>query len=220
MSVKPTDLGGRVYGKLTVLKRVGTNKWGTPNWLCHCECGLEVVVTSSNLLRGNFQSCGCRKGTWTHELSRSDLYSTWRSMHRRCYDRTHNAWHNYGGRGIQVCLRWCKSNIYGLENFIADMGARPSPRHSIDRIDNNGDYEPPNCRWATTKEQHRNRRDNQFHTAFGETKTLSEWIDDPRCKAEYRQALGWRSKHWMNPEDAITKPLRKLRHPAQICKLR
>lgn len=103
-------------------------------------------------------------------------YAAWRSMKERCLNPNHKSYHHYGGRGISICGRWLDNNGFG--NFISDMGLRPSPKHSIDRYPNNdGNYEPSNCRWATTKEQCNNRRSNSIYTHNGISKTISEWAD-------------------------------------------
>lgn len=110
----------------------------------------------------------------------------------------------YGGRGIKVCERWMES----FANFIADMGARPSEEHSLDRIDNNGNYEPGNCRWATATEQSRNKRNNRLLTVFGETKPLSAWVEDSRC-AVSRESLKDRVRRGWDVEKALTTPSAK-----------
>lgn len=144
---------------------------------CRCDCGEVGVYRLYSLRNGNTRSCGClakETGFLTHGGSRLPEYGIWCGMRRRCSNPNDAAWRYYGGRGIKVCARWDES----FSAFLEDMGRRPSPKHSIDRYpDNNGDYEPGNCRWATSKEQCRNTRANYLLEYGGETKCVSEWAD-------------------------------------------
>lgn len=122
----------------------------------------------------------------------------WRDMHRRCYDRSRKEYHRYGGRGIKVCQRW-----HNFENFFADMGERPSGM-SLDRIDNDGDYSPENCRWATVKEQNNNTRANRVITFNGESKSMTQWAEEVGIKVGtiwMRLHLGW------SIEETLQKPV-------------
>lgn len=150
------------FGRLTVIERV-ENKGRNAAWLCRCECGNELIVTTGELNRGRTQSCGCfrvdiqRERLTTHghgaPYKKSPTYVSWQSMKTRCYDPNFRNFSYYGGRGIKVCKRWLNS----FENFLADMGPRP-PGTTLDRINNDGDYKPSNCQWVTRKEQASNRR--------------------------------------------------------------
>jgi hypothetical protein len=122
-------------------------------WVCKCDCGNRVDLTAVIILGGKTTSCGCDHQWKTHGLSDTVEYQTWLSMIKRCENQNHHKYPRYGGRGIKICERW-RTNF---ENFYADMGQRPSDKHSIDRIDNDGHYEPGNCRWATWSEQRRNQ---------------------------------------------------------------
>lgn len=148
------------YGKLTVLKEIEPlhNK-KVRRFICLCECGNEKIVMLTNLNNGSTTSCGCnRKGVnKKHGDTGSPEHRTWKNMKRRCDNPKGNRWMQYGGRGIKVCERWLNS----YENFLEDMGRKPSPIHSIDRINVNGNYEPSNCRWATPKEQSNNTTRNK-----------------------------------------------------------
>jgi hypothetical protein len=145
-------------------------------WNCVCDCGALSNVSSGNLVTGKVASCGCSKsnGNPTHGHNRrgrrSTEYVIWASMLDRCRRPAAQKWADYGGRGIGVCERW-----NSFENFLADMGPRPSAQHSIDRRNNDGNYEPGNCRWATRAEQMRNRRNNVRITYGGTTMTATEW---------------------------------------------
>lgn len=148
---------GTTIGRLTILSfvRSGVKK----NAMCLCECGSRVAVLLESILRGNTKSCGCYqkecvvKRFTKHGACNTPLYKRWRYMMTRCTNPKRVQWKDYGGRGIQVCKRWQK-----FENFAADMGKPPTPNHSLDRINNDSDYKPSNCRWATQKEQRRNTR--------------------------------------------------------------
>ena len=161
------DLSGQKIGRWTVLLKCSNQmqkKTGNILWLCRCECGTERIVASNNLSNGKTKSCGCyadeiKRLRIKHGLTRRGFkktleYNSWASMIQRCTKPTNHKWKDYGGRGITVCTRWRNSFI----KFLEDMGRRPTPMHSIDRINNNGNYEPNNCRWATPKEQRTNQR--------------------------------------------------------------
>jgi hypothetical protein len=152
------DLKGLHFGRLKVLSRALNNKQGGAMWLCRCTCGVEKVVRSAELKRGGAVSCGCymkennAKLKRTHGMSYTCIYKIWRAMHDRCYNPTTRTYKTHGARGITVCKRW-----HAFKNFYADMGDKPVGK-SLDRINNDGNYTPANCRWATPKEQAQNRR--------------------------------------------------------------
>lgn len=172
------NLTGEVFGSLTVLEFAGQDRFRGSLWLCRCECGGETVCRGGDLKRGATRSCGCLHKSivvatqTTHGLSHLPEYKVWWLMLQRCEDTSRNDYARYGGRGINVCERW-----HTFENFIADMGRRPSPKHQIDRIDNSIGYSPENCRWVTASQNCRNRRNNRIVTFRGEKRCLAECIE-------------------------------------------
>ena len=155
---KARDLTGQRFGKLLALEPVGEDQQGRVLWRCQCDCGHQTIVIGCNLTSGNSKSCGCVQREklslrrWKHGMSQSLTYVSWYGMIKRCEDPHHRSYPNYGGRGIKVCERW-----HSFENFLADMGERPKGT-TLDRIDNNGNYCPGNCKWSTFLEQQRNKR--------------------------------------------------------------
>lgn len=170
------DITGQRFGRLVVIAfvDVATNKQS--RWLCECDCGTRKVIRSTSLMKGNTSSCGCLreelrgKPSVTHGQSRTETYNIWSGMLSRCFNQNATKYPDYGGRGITVCDRWRK-----FENFLEDMGERPEGK-SLDRYpDNDGDYEPGNCRWASLLQQANNKRSNIILTNDGKTMTLGQW---------------------------------------------
>lgn len=169
----PKDLTGVRAGRLVALELLPKRRKGCRIWRCLCDCGAEAFVSTHDFGK-SARSCGClRRDLLTkHGDIDSQEYRSWTSMKARCGNPRTAGFHNYGGRGIRVCERW-----KDYANFLADMGRRPTPRHTLDRIDNNGDYEPGNVRWVTRRQQALNRRDNRVLTWRGKTQTLMEWSE-------------------------------------------
>ena len=170
---KFVDMAGRTCGQMTVIRHLGGRKW-----LCRCECGTEKSADGDKLRSGHTRSCGClmRKTTAArstkHGLYGTPEYVVWGGMVARCTNPRHRHYYRYGGRGIEVCERW-----RDFANFLADMGARPTPKHTIDRLDGDRGYEPGNCAWVTWREQRLNRNDAIMVDMDGETKSLVEWCE-------------------------------------------
>lgn len=194
------NLTGHKYGKLTVIGLAGRKT--QPNgansfyWFCICECGEKAVIRGMDMRHGKTTSCGCVKLAritalkYSHGLSHSPENQVWTQMIQRCTNPKNKSFKNYGGRGIKVCDRWLNS----FANFYADMGPRPSDEHSIDRTNNDGNYEPGNCQWVKRKAQSRNTRGNRLLTFDGETKCLVEWAEDCGIDAgvvRARIGMGW-----------------------------
>ena len=172
------DIIGKKSGRLTVIEKAVTRNQKS-YWLCLCECGNKVEVIGSNINNGNTQSCGClqkertSKAKFKHGLTSTPEYYAWVNMKTRCYNETVEDYPDYGGRGIIVCDRWLGDK--GFENFLSDMGKKPSPGHSVDRINTNGIYEKDNCRWGTEEQQVRNKRNNVWIECNGIKMILSDW---------------------------------------------
>lgn len=172
------DLTGRRFGRLVIV-RIAGRKNGEVYWSCLCDCGAMHESPGGSIRRGDTRSCGClqkdntprKHGATNRVRGATPEYRSWMGMNSRCYLKTTKGYHRYGGRGITVCDRW----RYSFVNFLADMGTKPSPNHSIDRVNNDGNYEPGNCRWATRKEQNRNRCTTVFITIGSLSQSVSEW---------------------------------------------
>ena len=205
------DRAGQRFGRLTVVKDVGRTKTKRVLWLCHCGCGNETIVASNNLTGGKTQSCGCymrdrvREASKTHghymNGKQTRLYAIWAGMKRRCLNHNVKAYHRYGGRGIKVCAEWMKFEPFrdwATANGYAD-------KLSIDRIDNDGNYEPGNCRWITQKVQCQNTRSNRLITFNGVAKSIAEWAEITGIKAATISARIKRH-HWPIEKALTIKP--------------
>lgn len=206
---------GDRFGRLVIRVAGAPNKWGHETWICDCDCGRETCTVPHRLARGKTRSCGCLARERTSEVkhkhgesfgsgSMTAEYSVWSKMRGRCNNPNLRDFARYGGRGIKVCRRW-----RDYRNFLADMGRRPSSKHWLDRIDNSRGYSPSNCRWATIKEQQRNRRDTKRVRFNGETKSLAEWADVIRVPYKTlwaRLKAGWTVARAFNPSRRSFRP--------------
>lgn len=149
------SLKGKKFGKWFVVSKLKSRTEGHCLYKAKCACGTIRILREVDLKSGHTKSCGCRRKelATTHGLRYSTEYSSWSCMFQRCYREDHKSFKYYGGRGISVCKKWKK-----FENFIEDMGMKPTSQHSIDRINADKNYIPSNCRWATKKEQAINKR--------------------------------------------------------------
>jgi len=190
---------GQIFVRLEVVgQRV--RKQGRWHRECRCVCGEHRLVLEKNLRNGNTKSCGCLRRDrssrmmvemhTTHGLSQRSEYRIWAGIKTRCFNEKDPGYPRYGGRGISMCREWVDS----FEAFYEYVGPRPTEAHTIERDDNDGDYEPGNARWATAKEQANNRRSSRFIEYLGERKTVSQWAEILGWKTstfEMRLKRGW-----------------------------
>ena len=198
------NLAGQTFGRLTVVAEA-PGQLGRTRWHCVCECGNELIAQTSNIKSGNTNSCGCfhreaaRAAKTTHGLSSVPEYGPWKAMVQRCTNPNDASWHLYGGAG-----RLVDPSLMTIEGFIAEIGLRPSLRHTIERIDNEGHYEPGNIRWATQKEQSWNQSSNRLLTYDGRTQCAAAWAEEfgmPKSRLYERLKRGW------SVERALTEPV-------------
>lgn len=197
---------GSTYGRWTVLENLPSTKKYT-RVLCKCSCEKETIrsVIKATLIDGKSKSCGCliiensKKTNKTHGLTKSPTYKSWIALRKRCTDIKNNYFKDYGGRGIYVCERWFNS----FENFLEDIGHKPSKEYTLDRINNDGPYSPENCRWATLTEQGRNKSTNRLITLYGHTKCVASWAEIFNLK---KQLIYTRLNSGWTPEMALFKP--------------
>lgn len=200
---KLQDLTGLKFGRLTVIRRDGSDNSNHATWLCRCECGNEVIVSAYSLKSGNTNSCGCyqkdkaREAKTTHGLAYSKLYTIWFNMKQRCSNSKTTHYCYYGGRGITYCQEW--EDFKPFNDWAMNNGYKEGL--SIDRIDVNGNYEPSNCRWATTEEQANNMRTNRLLTYNGETHNMKQWSKIMNIKY---MTLYSRLRRGLSIEEALT----------------
>lgn len=169
---KRIDLTGLKFSHLTVIEYVGKEKYGQTIWKCKCDCGNYKDIRGSKLRSGEVKSCGCMRHPYKHHMTDTRMYNIWCTMKARCFRPTCKKYKDYGGRGITMCDEW-KNDFMSFYEWSMSNGY--SDELSIDRIDNNGSYEPSNCRWADAITQSNNTRTNVYLTYQSETHTLAEW---------------------------------------------
>lgn len=199
------DLTGQRFGRLFVDTWSHKDAYHKPYWICTCDCGTIVTVRGTHLVGNKIKSCGCWKKqmmtdrNYVHGRSDTVEYDTWAHMGSRCNNSNDEKYDSYGGRGVRLLYA-------SFSEFYADIGPRPSPQHSVDRIDNSGHYEKGNCRWATPIEQSRNRRSNRSISHNGLTKTIVEWAEKTGIKAGTIAARI--DVYKWSVHDALTTPVR------------
>ncbi len=200
---KVLDISGQRYARLVALDFARIQR-GNAVWVFACDCGALKSIDAHSVRYGATRSCGClhsetaaAKNT-KHGKSHTPEYLTWKSMRERCGNPNVLNYHRWGGRGIRVCPEWDDFDL-----FLAHVGPRPSSKHSLDRINNDGNYEPGNVRWATAAEQARNRRNTQLFTINGTTRHLSGWAESVGISI---QCLMHRMKIGLSLEDALHRP--------------
>lgn len=214
---KLVDVSGLKFGRLTVVAFAGrrlSGKLKRRYWLCVCDCGTQLEVSYSSLATAHTRSCGCYrvevspKNSKRHGMTKTSEYMTWRGIVQRCDNPNSPNFKHYGARGIEVCERW-----KNFEHFLEDMGLRPSPEHSIERIDNDGPYSPTNCKWGTDSEQANNTRQNVRITFNGRTLTIAQWAVElklPHTMLRQRVDSGWPVERVFSQPARITKRTRSL----------
>lgn len=198
------EIQDKRFGLLTAVEELSPEN-GKRKWRLLCDCGKErIALQKAFASGGTMRSCGCaiNKPQLKHGLSKSPEYRSWINMKTRCYDASTPYYPGWGGRGIRVCDRWLNS----FPSFLEDVGKRPSKRHSLDRIDVNGNYAPDNVRWAVPETQGRNKRDHHFVEVDGHEITLAEAAD--RAPVPYNTVL-YRLKRGWSVKNAISFPSRK-----------
>lgn len=175
---KPLNLVGQKFGRLTVTNRAENDKKGNTRWLCSCSCGKQGIVCGYHLKSGAIKSCGCIKKEMlsnrenAHHKAGTRLYRIWAGIKERCFNSNHKNYNRYKGRGITMCNEW-KDNFMSFYNWAVNNGYKQGL--TIERINNDGNYEPSNCRWATRWEQANNTSHNHFIVYNGEKHTVSQW---------------------------------------------
>jgi len=209
MRLKPVEHAGERFGRLVAIKMTVGGRHS--KYLCRCDCGKEKEIHTSGLVGGRSLSCGClaseltSERSKTHGMSHTSEYRIWAAIKRRCVLKTCKEYPRYGGRGIKVSQEW-----HNFSAFINDMGRRPSPDLEIDRINNDGNYEPTNCRWATVTENARNRCDNHVLEFNGLSEPIIWWAQHLGLR---KSTISFRLRSGWTVERALTAPVRVIKAP-------
>lgn len=202
------NLIGRTFGRLIVIERAENSRFRKARWRCKCSCGNIVIVCSDNLRRGLTKSCGCfrkdvcTKNNTTHGMYGTSEYKSWFHIITRCQNPNDKYFKDYGGRGISICQEWRDSFLA----FYNHVGKRPSLKHSIDRINNDGNYKPGNVRWSLLVEQANNKRSNVLITINNTTMNVTQWAHEIgiNCHTIFSRL----QRNW-DPQKAVLRPIRK-----------
>jgi hypothetical protein len=209
---KYIDLTDKIFGRLTVVKRAYKAAPGDYFWECKCSCGSIKIARGHTLRKGELRSCGCLQKeqlssrNTTHGRSGDYLFHLFHRIKRRCFDRSHKDYYLYGGRGITMFPAWADDCVEFILHVVNVLGERPTPKHSLDRINNNAGYVPGNIRWATNTEQTNNQRSNVFITYAGKTLRPKEWAEELGIPVQViysRRSRGW------SEERVISAPMRR-----------
>lgn len=212
------DIAGKRFGKLVVIKYVGNNKHQKSQWLCKCDCGNTAIVVGTELRQGHTKSCGCihlqqmySKFNTKHGLCSHRIHGVWNAMKERCLNPKDKSYKNYGARGIKVCPDWV-NNFKSFYDWAMQNGYDENAKTgkcTLDRIDNNGNYEPSNCRWVDNNTQQKNTRRNRLITYQNKTQCLTDWANELNIKFDVlKDRLG--KLNW-SVEKAFTTEVRKCR---------
>lgn len=205
------DLMGQKFTRLSVLSRAPSDSNGNARWHCQCDCGNVTISSGFTLRNGEAKSCGClttdqlRARITKHQMCGTPEYNSWSDMIQRCENPKNLRYKHYGERGIKVCKRWHK-----FANFIADMGRKPSPDHTIDRIKNNGNYSPKNCRWLTRREQNHNTSRNRYVTYKGKRLSLTQAVELSTSGISRSSVFSRLDRGWSVKDALDTPPNKKI----------
>lgn len=199
LSARAKDVANQRFGRLTALGPVGHDKKKSVLWFCRCDCGNSTVTATGRLIFGNVQSCGCLQkeraatANRTHGKTGSSVYKTWTGIIQRCTNTNYEKYKLWGGRGISVCDEWrCSFEVF--HDYVSKLPNYGEKGYTLDRVDNDGNYEPGNVRWATATEQQCNRRDNHLLAHNGKTQSVSAWAREIGIDSSfilYRLRKGW-----------------------------